>query len=698
MAESFLEVGSVWHNYEEYSPEKFQTHLEDLRAKGTAPEEISKLERLFNEYPYQFPALYRIKEEATVDTDAGESLSMTFRDVPYRRPEIETEKGDTTLPTNQLELECTFEDGTNFGLSALPAATRMADKDEPALLRGQISFPEDTLKALNEEKLKRIIEFCDRYGFSSFSLSLPMRGGEIDVDEKLAQLLAQYEAEHTLEIESMPSVKPSEDENSEEGARKEDFIPLVDEFTEEEHKEEYHENIPPKRMSLNEMVNNMRVFIEKDLQKRKGLSYWEHVKTLDGRKSYIFSLYDKENPNNWREDGRKNKDGVYVSTASCRIMVSQDKAGKFFFGYSTPNGAKMNDSLAGDLMGEIQKTGITHLKFSNIPNQDKVTWLNACAEKGIVPTGLSYSKSKVETMLEKAQKKLSTEEYATFINRLMDQWEENAAQKGKPLPVSDQEYIRKCRNDALNKREGQQGLLEKAEFERKFKNFRDSYDAPDGLLMKVNKLILNGSMDRRTGAATAIAAMNTLARTFDIVLGTADNKNNALDVTLAERMDELIRNPLTDGEGRPVMIRLTDEEKRILAPLAGKKIKDLNKEDYKSIFDLLYKRQLKQTKQTIVEIIKGDLAGKIHVKEHLLVEQRVWNGALGSVRLVNENLRKIGSGVDALALPDKHSGLPVDELRAIAEKELEAEKAAAEAAKGAAIKPTPTPERGRETR
>jgi len=694
MAEEILEFGSIWHNYEKYSPENIQAHFEELRAKGTAPEDISKLERLFSEYPYQFPALYRIKSNDLSDKDAGESLSMTFREVSYRRPEIETEKGDTTLPKNQLELECTLKDGTTFGLSALPATPKTADKEEPALLKGQLSLSEETLKSLNDEKFKNIMDFCHEHGFSTFSIDIATHGGEIDIDSTLAALLQKYQSENTMTVESETFVKPSEDEHDEEGARKEDFVPLVDEAVEE--KEHIHDGIPAKRLSLNEMVGNMRVFIEKDLQKRKGLSYWEHVKTIDGRKAYVFSLYDKESADNWKEDGRKNKDGVYTSTASCRIMVSQDKSGKFFFGYATPNGAKMNESLAGDLIGEIQKAGTTHLNFSNIPNQDKVTWLNACAEKGIVPTGLSYSKSKVEGMLEKAQKKLSTEEYATFVERLMDQWEENAAKKGKPLPVSDQEYIRKCRNDALNKREGQEGLLEKAEFERKFKNFRDSYDAADGLLMKVNKLILNGSMDRRSGAATAIAAMTTLARTFDVVLGTADNKNNALDVTLGERMDELLRNPLKDGEGRPVMIRLTEEEKRILTPLAGKKIKDLNKEDYNSIFDLLYKRQLKQTKQTIVEIIKGDLAGKIHVKEHLLVEQRVWNGALGSVRLVNENLRKIGAGVEALTLPDKHSGLPVDELRAIAEKELETEKAAAEAAKGAPVKPTP--ERGREAR
>lgn len=691
MAQRFLEVENIQHNFAEYSFDNVRSRIEKMRENPEQSKEAAELLTLFEKYPEQVCALLRVKDRGAVDTDAGEKLSMEYKEVPYSRPEIETEKGDSMLPSSQLELECTFEDGTNFALSALPAAPKTADKDEPLQLKGQIRFSEETLKTLNEEKFKRIMDFCQAYGFSTFGLNVPTYGGEIDVDEKLAELLAKYNEEHTMTVESDSYVKPSEDENNEEGAQKEDFCPLVDEAAEEE-REDVHDSIKKKGMTLDEMVIDMRLFLEKDLNKRKNLSYWEHVKTIDGRRSYVFSIYDKENPNNWRDDGRKNKDGNYVPTASCRLMVSQDKAGKFFFGYSTPNGAKMSDSLAGDFIGEIKKTGITHLNFSNIPNQDKPIWLNACAEKGIVPTGLSLSKNKIETMLKGAQAKLSTDEYATFVERLMDQWEEDTAKKGKTLAISDQEYIRKCRNDVVSKREDQYGQIEKAEFEKKFKNFRDSYNAPDGLLTQVNKLIINGSRDSKTGAATAIAAMSTLARTFDVVLGVNDDKKQALDVSLGERLEELLKNPMTDNEGRPTIVRMTDEEKRVLAPLAGKKIKDLTKEDYLAIYNLLYKRQLKETKRTIVNIIKGDLAGKIHVKEHLLVEQRVWNGSLGEVRQVNEALRKIGAGVDVLTLPDKHSGLPVDELRAIAEKELEAEKASKEATKPE-VKPTPSRDR-----
>ena len=713
MAKMFLQSQGIDHDHTHYSLDKVRAMIEQMRQDPERAEEAARLESLFEKYPEQFCALYRIKDRAFVDPDEGESLSMTFSEQPYHSPAVDTEKNDTILPETQLELVCTFEDGSTFGLSALPATPKTADKDEPAQLRGEIHFPEETLKTLNEEKFNRIIDFCHTYGFSTSGLTLPTYSGEIDVDEKLAQLLAEYNKKmEAADTDALPSVKPSEDEMSDEGFRKEDFYALVDEADEaemtpaspeeektpelaEEIKEEggLHTPAPSKRMSLNEMVGNVRLFIEKDLQKRYKLSYWEHKRTIDGRTSYVFSIYDKENAKNWSEDGRKNKDDEYVCKASCRLMVSQDRSGKFFFGYSTPNGAPMKDTLATDFVGEIKKAGITHLNFKNIPKVDKMTWMVACAENGIIPSNLSFSKGKVEKMLQSARAKLSTEEYAQFIDRLMDQWEEETAKKGKTLAVSDQEYIAKCRNDVIHQREDQYGQLEKAEFEKKFKNFRDAYGAPDGLLTKVNKLIVSGSRDFKSGAATSIAAMSTLSRTFDVVLGINDDKKGALDITLGERLEELMKNPMTDDKGRPTVIRITEEEKRILAPLAGKQIKNLTKDDYLTIFNLLYQRQLKETKRTIVDIIKGDMAAKIHVKEHLLVEQRVWNGPLGEVRQVNEALRKIGAGVDALTLPDKHSGLPVDELRAIAEKEYEAEKAAKEEAEKGS--PKPTPERGR---
>jgi len=734
MARRFLEVENIWHNFEEYSSDNVKKRIKRLRTLcedesyvEKYPEEAEKyareaaeLERWYGKYQDQFCALLRIKDRAVVDEEEGESLKMEFHEAPYERPELETEKNNAILPDSQLELECTFEDGTRFGLSARESSPKTADPDEPVQLQGQIHIPEDTLEKLNAEKFKRIVEFCDRYGFSSFSLHVPMYGGEIDVDEKLADLLAKYQEElnsrqrviNEDEEDTKAETKEDEHEDEREGKleredieeraddekgaiRSADFCMLEDEEASlaDDPVVDEKSKTSTRKMTLNEMLGNMRHFLEKDLHKREGLSYWQHIRNINGRKSYVFSVYDKENPFNWRDDGRKGKDGGYVTTASCRFVVSQDETGKFHFGYCTPPGVGMKDNIASDYLGEIKKAGITHLNFSNIPNYDKKVWLEACGEKGIVPKGISLTKDKIEKMvLPKAEAKLSTEEYAIFVERLMKQWEKSAAEKGTPLAVSDKQFMKACRNSAQNKREAQYVLLEKEEFEEKFKNFRDAYDASDGLHKRVKKLILSGGMDKRTGAATSIAAIGTLARTFDIVLGVQDKKKGALDVTLGERLDELMKSPFNDSCGKPTRIRITEEEKLAMASMASKTVKDLTQADYMAIFDILYKRQFAEARNNVIEAVKMDKLSNVHAKEHVLMGE-VWNAPLAQIREFVGDLKDLKA--EPLDVIEKHSGLRADEYKELGERLAAEEKARREAAKAKADKAVPKTPEGR---
>ena len=702
MAQRFLEVENIYHNYQEFS----RTNMIEMLAKERKnPDEPSKEEGLYDDYGDEFAVLYRIKSRAAVDEDNGEGLKMEFKTADYIKPEIESDKKDTVTPEKQLELECTFEDGTSFGLRAIEALPKTADIKEPKLMKGQIHISEETLKNLNDEKFKRIVEFCDKYGFSSFSLNVPMYGGEIDVDETLAKLFEKYQQNKAAELESKnarvadenaedASKVADENENAEDAQKDvldEDFHAIADNVASIDCEEPDRLPLKEKRLGLNNVRDLMRDYIENDLQKREGLSYWEHQRKIDGRWTYVYSLYDKESADNYKKDGIKDKNGRYVSTASCRLLISQDEKGMFRFGYCTPNGAKMNDTIASDFVGVIKKTGVTHLNFSNIPEDDRMVWLIACSEKGVIPEGISLAKSKVKTMLSKAEDKLSTEEYATFVERLMDQWEEDTAKKGKTLSISDQEYIKSCRNMAVQKRENQYDLLKKAEFEKKFKNFRDSYNTADGLLAKVNNLVMEGGVDTRTGAATTIAAMNTLSRTYDIVLGLEIDKTHALDVSLGARLDELMKNPMKDKKGNAIAPRITEEEKHALASISGKLIKDLNKADYMMIYDLLYTRQVKQTERAIIGIIKDNLKSGTKVAGHLLTDQLLWRAADTGVKQINEPLRRMETTV--LTLPDKHSGLHVSEFREIAEKEVAEEKAREEAAKVMPVKTSV--ERGR---
>ena len=68
-----------------------------------------------------------------------------------------------------------------------------------------------TIENLNEERLKAIIEFCEKKGLSVYDLSIPMKDGLIDIDEKLAELTKKVlETKRNEDIQQPgPSVEES---------------------------------------------------------------------------------------------------------------------------------------------------------------------------------------------------------------------------------------------------------------------------------------------------------------------------------------------------------------------------------------------------------------------------------------------------------------------------------------------------------
>ena len=694
MANTYLEVSKVNHNFEEYSVDKLRDRLARMHAlneesgkEASTPQEKEKYEwakreieryETFladeqNAFADEISVLLRVQMQSAL----AETVSTEIHNIPYRKPDVEPEEYDVAGKTEQLELRCTFEDdGTTFGLSAL--------KRGDGQMMGQISIDEDVIKNGDEEKFARIMEFCHKYGFSTFGLDLPRKNGEIDVDEKLKELMEKYLENQAKLASENPGPKPNENDGT--GFEPEEYqIAAQDEMpaaTKARAKK------PAKKpLSFEELCENMRNYMEKDLFKEKGFTYWEHTRTIDGRKTHVFSVYDKRDPENYNNDGRPDPKNpkVFVSTYAYRLYVSQDDNGKFYFGYATPGRKPMDAGILGDFVGEMKKTGITHLNLVNIPNCDKMNWLIACAEKGIVPTGVSVDMAKAEKMLAAAKAKLTTQGYADFEMSLMEQMEENAASKGKELEISEKEYIRKRKNEAKKLLERQQDLLEAAQFEQKFENFRKAYEASDGLYNMVDETIRDGSLNKKTGAASVIAAAQTLARTFDIVLG----KDNNLDATMGERLNELLQNPLKDGKGEVTMVRLTASEKDALSKISPhKKIKDLNKEDYKLIYKTMFDRQYQQAESDIIEKIKYDEASRAHRPDPLLLGD-VWGVATGQLSRVNRKL-KSDIGTTPLDLPDKHYGLyyerPEELTYAYVQRKEKEAKAKEEAAKTSAVK------------
>lgn len=707
MADIYLETPSLNHNFEEYSYEKVLAELDlldhaneqkgasvtDARDKANyinTQKQIKEYHGLLEKYHDEFPVLYRIYQHGLEGED-GKSVNYAFKPIDFRKPEVITEEQDIEDKDSQLELECTFQDGLKFAVSAVKY-----NGSEDKLFAGQISLDDDTIEKLNAENLKRIMDFCERCGFSTFGLTIPTQNGVVDADEKIKELnklLQDYQQEKLALSKNEAELK--------EIGRDEDGLPEYEDknmrIIHDGDEEEHNPDAKKQEITLEDILKNFRTFLKEDLHKKSGLSYWEHSCRVGGQRMTLFNIFDKEDPEQDDKDGQVDpkKPHTHVQLFSYRLYVGQRKDGKFIFGYSTPTGKKMDDVMAGDLIGQIKKTGVTHVNLKNIPSNEKVIWMIACAEKGLIPTGVTIDESKALRMIEAAEKKkLPPLEMAAFKRRLAEQLEKNAAKKGKDLPPNEAALVQQLKNDAQKLIETAEDKTNTAKFEEKFHNFRKVYN--DDLKKEAEKTIARGVMDTNTGAADAIGAMSALTRTFDMALGDASN----MEVTFAERLEELIQNPIKNkSTGNIISVRLTEHEKRSLLMNISpeKKIKDLTSDDWKHVYNVMFERAYKEAKDKIINEYRKDEASRAHAIDNIIIN-KVWKRETTAFDDVNNRLS--AKGVEELKLPKKDGELlyqrPKELTFAYVQEQEKKKKAAEEAAKAAgAPTPTPTPEKGR---
>lgn len=714
MPNNYVQVSSISHDYNTYSPENIARELDLLNQNGVPSEVIEKYKSFLDGYPEEFSVLYRVSAQSLNDEM---SPRYELAEVPYRRPEIACEEYDASGKTKQLELQCTLNDGTKFGLSALKTST------EPQQMQGQISFSDQTLRDLNDEKLKQIFEFCHKYGFSTFGLSLPMNGGMIDVDAKLKELFERYQEQELKNIEEHPGAgKLSEnEEDSDSETILNDYVTLMDDVP--------HISAPKKEVTLDDEVENIENFLIKDLHKKKDRSYWKNKVRFRGGVTYVFSIYDKENPDNYHNDGQPDPKNpkVHIPTYAYRLYVSYYD-NRFRFGYATPCGKPFDSTMAGDFIGEIKKTGITHLNLVGVPNCDKVTLMIACSEKGIVPKGVKITRDKAEKMLAAAKAKLSKEELSAFEFRLMEQWEANVAAKGEKLSIHDQGFIQRCKNESHDLLTQQADELSAANLNKDFINFKTAYS--NELKAMVEQKIEEGSRDSERGAAITMGAMQTLRSTFDLYFGDEnapnlgetigsriENRYTQLETELQKRLEDLakreqkISDLMTNADENKKMAYEADmkelQEKKHQAQeqmddLKAEKsalvhkidvlkpVRALTTEDITTIYKVLYPLQEKRMEQRIIKAFREDDAARAHRADDVLIGGMIFPTVKGSVAHINTVL--FNNNLDKLELPLEHAGLlyerPRDlrwsEVQRREEKEKAARQAQAERAAQAA--------------
>lgn len=642
MASNFLETGTVNHSFMGYSYESVSaeltadmegvnkkiTHLRQMSETATDEETKSRLEAeyreclltqqnindgfaLLKEYPNEFPVLYAMVSRE--DTDESK-VNFTFNEVLAQTDEIVTEAQDVMPKGKQLELTCELPDAGTFGIVVTPYDKAGEDDEQ---LKARINFTQETIDNLNEARLKAIIEFCEKKGLSVYDLSIPYKDGVVDVDEKLAELTKKVLESRAAEASQNPGPSP-------ETINEEAFVMLATEVKDFDTNTSGKTKKPKKEASLGSIYSEMIDFIEHDLKKTRGRSYFERTQNIGGLRTYVFSLYDKPNKDNEKLDGVQDKKGAPQPTYSYRLYVSQDpQTGHFRFGYATPGGKKMDDTMAGDFLGVVKKTGVTHVRFRNLPNSDKGVWMMACAEKGLIPIGISLNTAKAKAMVEAARKKLSTEEFIEFKYRLADQMLENAQDKCKDK--NDKTFgLSKSERDFIS------GL----KTARSFENFRQAYE--DGLYGKVLDQIDKGSKDSEKGAAVTFGSMRALKTVFDMYFGHQEEN-------FGQRM-EAFRDIMTDE----------DFEKLRVIP-ANKKMGELSTEDFSLLYDVLLPSHIQNAENDILQAYARELKRNPKRADGVVLASDLFPRAKGAVNEINITLSR--NGIDTLTLPLEHKGL-----------------------------------------
>lgn len=696
MAKTYLEINTVNHNFDKDGYEKVSAELNreldyqrrqilqlssmmdsaDAQTQAGFAREVeqfrSKLEQirynreLLEKYPDEFPALYAMRNRV-----GEEGVSLEFRETLNDKSEIVTEAHDVLPKDERLELVCAIDGAGSFGLSLEPYDKAGEDNRQ---LKARINFSQKALEDLNAGRLRQILEFCERRGLSVYDIDLPMKDGVIDVDEKLATLTRQFMEERRKEAgqQNSPEVEAVSERDFNLLDIKAVEAPIADldiqtpQKTAEQKKKE-NKTADKKAKTLGSIRDDLIDMLEKDMHKTRGLSYFEHLRRIDGLSTYVFSLYDKPSKDNEKKDGLKDKNGVYVPTYAYRLYISQDpQSGRFVFGYATPGGKKLDDVMAGDYLGIVKKTGVTHVNFSDLSSLDKGVWMMACAEKGLVPIGIGINMAKAKAMVEAARKKLSSEEFMTFKRNLADQMLENAAKKCKDkndrklgLPGSEFDYINNL----------------KADFD--FDNFRSAYDDENGLYNEVLKDIERGGKDKETGAATTFGAMRTLRTVFDIY--EKYQYKTFGDFLKDERFEQL---------------KVTPEERAKLSSIPENKVfTEFGTSDFMLLYQTLLPRQVETAKKEILEAYRRESRRNGPKRaDNVVLSSDLFPGVKGAVNEINIILRR--KGIEALTLPTEHNGLDFARPQGF-DAALEAEKAAKNPPREAASVPA---KNGRETR
>lgn len=368
----------------------------------------------------------------------------------------------------------------------------------------------------------------------------------------------------------------------------------------------------PKIFKKEDVEKQFETFFEEGMAKRKDLSYFKTHTSAFGSGWTEYIIYDTEDANNRKKDGKEDKNGNVKFTYSFKLFIKQADDGSMHFAYRTPNHKPVSEDVVDGIVSQLKDLGFTHINFPNgMPDKEKGIWRKMMAEKGLVPVGMSLNRSKAEGMIKAAKEKLSSEEFSNFKYKLALQMDKRNKEKGKAVDKSEQDFI--------------DGLI----LAHKYEAFSNGYSE---VLKGIITRLVHPEVERPdgNGAVEKIAAMSNLRRLFNVFKAGVESGNILNSMVLTDKEKEMIKN--------------TPE-------LMGNPSKFTGGQ-----FAQLYDIMLHQSK----EIVHIELEKKFREpgakRADEAIKQGEFNAAYNSCKSIIKELKALG--VDEIDLPETTTKLP----------------------------------------
>ena len=436
-----------------------KTHDALMKSKEAA----SKQQDYYESNPELYAKLYTIQQKASAE-DSGDGKDGISSMI------IQSDKGELGLAIQKQ-------------MDGSPVFFAIRD--------GKVTFPD---RPISEDQMKELLYFLNMRGIKDFELPPNIDPALKETFERAQAARAEEEANR-----QNPDQRPYEEQREEPRAENtidgEDEIPGVAADATQDHWVDDSDELEPekakdkekKKEGYSKAIDEMHKWLQKSKGKVKGESYFltERGRMRDFvrlRGWTVFSVYPNRNKDNYKLDGKRDKNGNINETYSYRIMIKPDGKGGIKVGYAMPKGGKITDDVADKVVALQKSQGKKYIRFPvGLSDDDTGVFRMACARAGVIPRGISIHEHQAKKMIDAAAGALSEKDFAEFKYRLALQMEQNTngdpqARQAKKIAELKGEYF--------------------------FQPFKDNFD--DVLKPALQDAISSKAADKVIGASRAI--------------------------------------------------------------------------------------------------------------------------------------------------------------------------------------------------